>query len=407
MLQCDGTGHNLIKAADQSVDGEAVVNRKGGLYLCENFEVQSSDESEQPSPVKVEEGADKGSDSEDDLPRVKLPGSSSLRNAEIVLNQLRNPPVVISSEDEESGPASQTSSPRTEAERSPTRNPEQTSTLSADAYLAESREIRAEQDRAFAESLAVDRAKEVKKQRTAELRLKIRNKWNGKIPCVPGGKEKKFSLRFADSLKIECTADSPKVLYELAFAFGNCKRHFLIYNVMPRQLIVCNGSFSGEFPTALAVEEADDAPDPIDYLSEIDAIVNPVESVDKKRVAFMFDSVDTHNGFPHTISRATLYEDGTNLYKNYLPILIGEYPFHIAFMNENAIDTGGVSRDFFSAFWEIAYVKDFDGSNTYIPTVHPHTDVSHYKCLVVYSLMALWQLAYFPTDWLFPLLLTH
>ena len=39
MLQCDGTGHNLIKAADQSVDGEAVVNRKGGLYLCENFEV--------------------------------------------------------------------------------------------------------------------------------------------------------------------------------------------------------------------------------------------------------------------------------------------------------------------------------------------------------------------------------
>ena len=44
-----------------------------------------------------------------------------------------------------------------------------------------------------------------------QLRLKIRNKWNGKIPCVPGGKEKKFSLRFADSLKIECTADSPKV----------------------------------------------------------------------------------------------------------------------------------------------------------------------------------------------------
>ena len=69
-----------------------------------------------------------------------------------------------------------------------------------------------------------------------------------------------------------------QVLYELAFAFGNCKRHFLIYNVMPRQLIVCNGSFSGEFPTALAVEEADDAPDPIDYLSEVRSTVRTLRS---------------------------------------------------------------------------------------------------------------------------------
>ena len=39
VLECDSTGHNLIKSADQSVDGEMVVARKGGLYLCEKFDL--------------------------------------------------------------------------------------------------------------------------------------------------------------------------------------------------------------------------------------------------------------------------------------------------------------------------------------------------------------------------------
>ena len=30
VLECDSTGHNLIKSADQSVDGEMVVAHKGG-----------------------------------------------------------------------------------------------------------------------------------------------------------------------------------------------------------------------------------------------------------------------------------------------------------------------------------------------------------------------------------------
>lgn len=42
MLECDGTSHNLIRAADQTLDGEKVVDRKGALYLCENFELVST-----------------------------------------------------------------------------------------------------------------------------------------------------------------------------------------------------------------------------------------------------------------------------------------------------------------------------------------------------------------------------
>ena len=41
VLECDSTGHNLIRAADQTIDGETVVDRKGALYLCEKFDLVS------------------------------------------------------------------------------------------------------------------------------------------------------------------------------------------------------------------------------------------------------------------------------------------------------------------------------------------------------------------------------
>ena len=40
LLECDSTGHNLIRCADQSLDGEKTVDRKGALYLCESFNPQ-------------------------------------------------------------------------------------------------------------------------------------------------------------------------------------------------------------------------------------------------------------------------------------------------------------------------------------------------------------------------------
>lgn len=35
----------------------------------------------------------------------------------------------------------------------------------------------------------------------------------------------------------------------------------------------------------------------------------------------------------------------------------------------------------FSAFWELAYVQNFDGGSTFIPIVHPHTNMCHYAIL--------------------------
>ena len=36
-LECDNTGHHLVRGADQDLNGEEAVERKGCLYLCERF----------------------------------------------------------------------------------------------------------------------------------------------------------------------------------------------------------------------------------------------------------------------------------------------------------------------------------------------------------------------------------
>ena len=38
-LECDGTGHGLLKSSQQEIDGEFLVQRRGSLYLCESFKV--------------------------------------------------------------------------------------------------------------------------------------------------------------------------------------------------------------------------------------------------------------------------------------------------------------------------------------------------------------------------------
>lgn len=53
-----------------------------------------------------------------------------------------------------------------------------------------------------------------------------------------------------------------------------------------------------------------------------------------------------------------------------------EFPFRVQFESERAVDTGGVSRDMFSSFWEEAYRKNFDGESLLVPAVHPNSEIS-------------------------------
>lgn len=85
-------------------------------------------------------------------------------------------------------------------------------------------------------------------------------------------------------------------------------------------------------------------------------------------------------GSPHHVSRESLYNDCINLYESNSCIL-KEYPFRVSYKREQAVDTGGVARDFFSAFWDLAYTKNMDGASTYLPAVNPHADFNRYTVL--------------------------
>ena len=93
------------------------------------------------------------------------------------------------------------------------------------------------------------------------------------------------------------------------------------------------------------------------------------------------DVLDTHQGLPHIIRCEHVFEDCLALYDDKLKQILKEYPFRISYANEKAIDTGGVSRDMFSAFWEIAYIKAFDGGNLLVPASHPGVDMAQLEML--------------------------
>ena len=40
VLECDDTGHNLLRRVDQTIDASDVMNLRGALYLCEVFKVR-------------------------------------------------------------------------------------------------------------------------------------------------------------------------------------------------------------------------------------------------------------------------------------------------------------------------------------------------------------------------------
>lgn len=84
---------------------------------------------------------------------------------------------------------------------------------------------------------------------------------------------------------------------------------------------------------------------------------------------------------PHVVNRDRLFDDVINLYKTKFLEILKQYPFSVAYENEKAYDTGGVSRDMFSQFWDEACLKCFDGGNILVPAVNPHTDTALFPVL--------------------------
>lgn len=81
-----------------------------------------------------------------------------------------------------------------------------------------------------------------------------------------------------------------------------------------------------------------------------------------------------------TIERHNIYSDALVLYSTN-PKVVNQFPIEVTFKHEDGVDMGGVTRDFFSAFWEEAYAKLFDGAALVAPVSHADVDVSQFAVL--------------------------
>ena len=81
-----------------------------------------------------------------------------------------------------------------------------------------------------------------------------------------------------------------------------------------------------------------------------------------------------------TVSRCTIFSDTIVLYST-KPRLLNQFPIEVHFNGEDGVDFGGVSRDFFSAFWEEAYTKMFDGVSLVTPVCRADIDMNHFSVL--------------------------
>lgn len=91
-------------------------------------------------------------------------------------------------------------------------------------------------------------------------------------------------------------------------------------------------------------------------------------------------SLSCEEGSPHLIRRDNIYLDVLKMYTDFGK-LSKEFPFRIAFDDEGAVDSGGVSRDMFSGFWKVAFEKLFDGAGSVVPATHPSVDLGAFPIL--------------------------
>ena len=75
-----------------------------------------------------------------------------------------------------------------------------------------------------------------------------------------------------------------------------------------------------------------------------------------------------------TVRRSNLYDDVLTLFND--ERLTTQWPIHVTFCNERAIDFGGVGRDMISGFWEEVYEKLFDGCQLLTPVCHAQSDTT-------------------------------
>ena len=75
-----------------------------------------------------------------------------------------------------------------------------------------------------------------------------------------------------------------------------------------------------------------------------------------------------------SVHRSSVFDDVLKIYRE--KSILREFPIHVEFEGEMAVDQGGVTRDMYSAFWEECYSTIFDGSTLLVPMLSPQMDTA-------------------------------
>lgn len=103
------------------------------------------------------------------------------------------------------------------------------------------------------------------------------------------------------------------------------------------------------------------------------------------------------------IDRSRMYEQAIEEYVA-KPNLTNHFNMSVRFSGELAVDFGGVTRDFFSGFWEETYVKMFDGSALLAPVCHAEVDLHHFEVIGTILSHGYLCCGFLPTRIAFPVL---
>lgn len=87
----------------------------------------------------------------------------------------------------------------------------------------------------------------------------------------------------------------------------------------------------------------------------------------QKRQEYIF-TMSTQTGPTHLLRREHIYSDMMDLFND--PDIAMQHPLRVRFQGEMGVDTGGLTREGFSAFWQKAYLKHFDGSPLLRPVMY-------------------------------------
>ena len=108
------------------------------------------------------------------------------------------------------------------------------------------------------------------------------------------------------------------------------------------------------------------------YIIRITYLLNFVAESEREQFLKARNTVD--KGIAHMVSRKNIFKDTVELYQS--SDILQEYPFRVKFEDKQAIDAGGVCREYFSAFFEAVYDKYFDGCSLFTPVINPHSSKS-------------------------------